>query len=101
LRRCNIIKISEETKFSVETAFYLPIILAILSLPVFRVIAIKHIIMPDDSQIEQDEELVSYEEEIARPAWHHFNHHHRKNRKEWRKKFREQWRMHRIKWRKK
>ncbi len=103
--------ITEGTQFHIETAFYIPIILAIFALPLFRILTIRHmVVLPDLAESKQSvslEDRFENKQPEKEKIWR-FEHHqyekHRKfryERREWgdarRKAWLEEWKDHREK----
>ncbi|NHJ32635.1 MAG: hypothetical protein FK732_07225 [Asgard group archaeon] len=97
-----ITTISESTPFQVETFFYIPIILALFALPLFRILAIRHmVVLPfmdeeDRPQIESEKGEAIEEQLGEEKKWRFEHHHYRKHRKfrYQRKEWRREWKKH-------
>ncbi|NPE08237.1 MAG: hypothetical protein GNW80_08145 [Asgard group archaeon] len=90
-----ITTISDNVAFRVETFFYVPIILAIFAIPLFRVLAIRHmVVLP--SMDDEDKPYPTLEKEALKEEkkWHFEHHHYRRHRRlrHYRRDWREQWR---------
>ena len=91
-----ITTISDNVAFKIETFFYVPIILAIFAIPLFRILSIRHmVVLP--SLVEEEKPIPILEKgEVAKETpkeereWHFEHHHYQKQRKH---------RQHRREWR--
>jgi len=88
--------ISDNVAFKVETFFYVPIILAIFAVPLFRVLAIRHMVVLPGMD-EEDKPIPTLEKgEVAKETpteekeWHFKHHQYQRQRKY--KQFRRDWR---------
>ena len=91
-----ITTISDNVAFKIETFFYVPIILAIFAVPLFRVLSIRHMVVLPSMDEEQKAIPTLEKDEFAKgipkeeKEWHFEHHHYQKQRKH---------RQHRREWR--
>jgi hypothetical protein len=82
--------ITDQTSVSIETHFYLPIILAIVAIPLFRILVIRHmVVLPDvGKELPQNRWSKFYRDR------NHWKGHRgwKKHRAHWRSSFRRKWR---------
>lgn len=77
--------LSNQSQFLIETFFYYPILLSLLSIPVFRILAIRHIVF---APTEVDEKEIIGEQEFEEPDWDSI-----KSFDDFRKEFRKMWKI--------
>lgn len=100
-----ITTITDSTPFQVETFIYMPIILAVFALPLFRILAIRHMVVLPGMDDEDEPDIFSEKDEFVseqpteEKKWHFEHHQYRRHRKfrYQRKEWREEWRHHRKK----
>ena len=85
-----VLAITDQTSVSIETAFYLPIILAIVAFPLFRLLVVRHmVVLPDIGKDASKNRWSKFYQERQ-----HWKGHHgwKKHRAHWRSSFRRKWR---------